>query len=82
MRRLSQSVVRSIRISVHLDKIIQDIAQLEERTVSNIIQRFLNDGVNNYLKDRPEFYDELKDLNLTEKQRLINQLNYELGNEE
>ncbi len=82
MRRLSQSVVRSIRISVHLDKIIQDIAQLEERTVSNIIQRFLNDGVDNYLKNRPEFYDELKDLNLIEKKRLINQLNYELGNEE
>lgn len=79
MRELKQSIVRSIRLSVELDKTIQDIARLEDRTPSNIIQKFLNDSVRQYLTDRPEFYSELNDLDLFEKKKLKQRLEFELA---
>ena len=79
MRELKQSIVRSIRLSVELDKTIQNIARLEDRTPSNIIQKFLNDSVRQYLTDRPEFYSELNDLDLFEKKKLKQRLEFELA---
>jgi len=79
MRELKQSLVRSIRLSVELDKTLQDIARLENRTISNVIQRFLNNSVDRYLQERPEFYNELRDIDRFEKSKLLNQLKYELG---
>ena len=79
MRTLNQSLVRSIRLSLELDKTLQEIARGEDRTISNIIQRFLKDSVNKYLEKRPEFYDELKSIDTAEKKRLIEQLRYETG---
>jgi len=79
MRELKQSIVRSIRLSVELDKSIQDIARLENRTPSNIIQKFLNDSVRQYLTDRPEFYSELNDLDLFEKKKSKQRLEFELA---
>lgn len=51
-----QSVTRTLRMNVSLDKTIQDIAFVENKTVSNIMKRFLTDSVKNYLKEHPNTY--------------------------
>lgn len=51
--------VRSVRMSVRLDDELQDIAKYEDRTISKIIQRFLQQGVVRYRLEHPDMYQEL-----------------------
>ena len=45
-----EQVVRSVRIPLSVDKQIRRIAEYEDRTMSKIIQRLLQDAVEKYLQ--------------------------------
>ena len=47
-------VIRNVRIDDELDSSIRAIADAEERTISNTIQRLLRDAVRRYCEVHPE----------------------------
>lgn len=47
-------VIRNVRIGDELDSSIRAIADAEERTISNTIQRLLRDAVRRYCEVHPE----------------------------
>lgn len=55
-----QMTVRSVRMTVKLDNELQTIAKYEDRTISKIIQRFLQQGVARYKQENPDMYLELE----------------------
>ena len=63
MNELKQPMItRSIRMSVDLDKAIQEIAQYEDRSMSKIIQRFLNHAVEIYHEENPEMFNDVAEI--------------------
>ena len=54
MNAKNLNIVRNVRIDNNLDEKILAIAEAEERTISNTIQRLLRDAVNRYLENHPE----------------------------
>ena len=54
-------ITRSIRMSVDLDKAIQEIAQYEDRSMSKIIQRFLNQAVEIYHMENFQMFNDVGD---------------------
>ena len=54
MNARNLNVVRNVRIDNALDEKILAIAEAEERTISNTIQRLLREATNRYLEAHPE----------------------------
>lgn len=55
-----QSIIRSVRLSVTLDKTLQDIALYEDMPISRVIQRLLDVAVNEYLHENPDLYKKIE----------------------
>ena len=45
-----EQVVRSVRIPLSIDKQIRRIAEFEDRTISKVMQRLLQDAVDKYFE--------------------------------
>ena len=54
MNAKNLNIVRNVRIDNNLDEKILAIAEAEERSISNTIQRLLRDAVSRYLETHPE----------------------------
>ena len=55
MRKMKQGIVRSIRLEKSLDDLIIAIAEHEDRSFSQAVRRLLNDGMQNYIRNNPDF---------------------------
>ena len=51
---MTKTVVRNVRIDNSLDDKIIAIAEAEERSISNTIQRLLREATSRYLEAHPE----------------------------
>ena len=51
---MKKTIVRNVRIDNNLDDKILAIAEAEERTISNTIQRLLRDAADRYLESHSE----------------------------
>ena len=51
---MKKTIVRNVRIDNSLDDKILAIAEAEERTISNTIQRLLRDAADRYLESHSE----------------------------
>lgn len=66
MKKDKTEIIRSARLTSALDEALKDIARYENRSVSNIIQRFLTESVTDYIIENPGMFEEL---NTLEKER-------------
>lgn len=57
MIKNKKDIIRNVRIDTALDTALKIIANYEDRTISNIIQRLLKDAVINYIHYDYEFVD-------------------------
>ncbi len=74
--RKEPMITRSIRMKASIDNAIQDIARYEDRSISKIIQRFLENGVRGYARENPDMSDELNVHDRYEKEKLMRQWKY------
>ena len=74
--RKEPMITRSIRMKASIDEAIQDIARYEDRSISKIIQRFLENGVRGYARENPDMSDELNVHDRYEKEKLMRQWKY------
>ena len=52
-----KTVLRSFRVSPGIDKLLQALAKYEDRTVSKIIQRIMNQAVIEYANKDENFWE-------------------------
>ena len=55
MKKLKQEIVRNVRLDKALDDLLIAIAEREDRSISQVLCRLLNDGMQNYIRNNPDF---------------------------
>lgn len=67
MVKEKKNIIRNVRLTEKLDDCIRAIAYYEDRTISAVIQRFLNVAVLDYIRNDSNFVEFLSDFENLEK---------------